>query len=134
VLPWATLGLQETDRWGQRFTYQVSQKFFTPPGFTLNTTGDITVKDGNSVTIATKLPAIVISHGRNGLGSYGSNGKQRSGAANLELTNTTGSGVAGCDTTYCFFSQAQAPKFDDELIWIPLPILMNRMVTAGRLP
>jgi prepilin-type N-terminal cleavage/methylation domain-containing protein len=132
VLPWATLGLPETDPWGQRFTYRVNKNFYTAPtspalaAFTLNTTGDITVKYVNNANIATGLPVIVVSHGRNGLGGYGSDGKRRAGAAGDELEN------ANDDKT--FVSRIQAPDFDDELTWIPLPILMNRMVTAGRLP
>lgn len=142
VLPWATLGLPETDPWGQRFTYRVDKEFIEAPtapalsGFKLGKTGtgNITLKDGNSVNIASNLPVIVISHGRNGLGGYGRDGKQRPGATNLEKANTTGL-ASGCSATKpCFFNQEQSPNFDDELIWIPLPILMNRMVTAGRLP
>ena len=145
VLPWATLGLPETDPWGQRFTYRVTPSFadnigagtFTPPtscapdpkpahaSFALCSEGNIKVTDG-STDIATKLPAIVISHGRNGLGGYGRNGKQRAGAAGLELTNAS--------DTKDFISRVQGPDFDDEVVWVPLPILMSRMVSAGRLP
>ena len=131
VLPWATLGLPETDPWGQRFTYRVNQKFIKAPtspalsGFMLGDTGDITVTDG-STNIATNLPVIVISHGCNGLGGYGQDGTQRAGAAGDEWINASNS------TT--FVSRVQSTDFDDEVIWVPLPILMNRMVTAGRLP
>ncbi|MCL2345169.1 MAG: prepilin-type N-terminal cleavage/methylation domain-containing protein [Desulfobulbus sp.] len=148
VLPWATLGLPETDPWGQRFTYRVTPSFAdaigTPPlpscppnpppaqaSFALCSNGDITVTDG-STNIATNLPVIVISHGRNGLGGYGQDGTQRAGAAGYELTNATGSAI-GCSGV-CFVSRVQSADFDDEVIWVPLPILMNRMVIAGRLP
>ncbi len=132
VLPWATLGLPETDPWGQRFTYKVSSDFSalpTPPalaGFTLTNKGNITVRDQSGTIIADDLPAIVISHGRNGLGGYNRDGQQRPGATGHEKENTHGSSG--------FFSHEQGPDFDDEVIWIPLPILMSRMLTAGRLP
>jgi prepilin-type N-terminal cleavage/methylation domain-containing protein len=146
VLPWATLGLPETDPWGQRFTYRVDPKFAdnisektvpdckspetTPPAptqasFALCSRGNIEVKDG-SASIASELPAIVISHGRNGLGGYGRDGNRRLGAIGDEKENANDDAL--------FISRAQAPDFDDEVIWIPLPILMNRMMTASRLP
>jgi len=146
VLPWATLGLPETDPWGQRFTYRVDPKFAdtilagtipscsseptptvlpTQASFALCSSGNITVTDG-TVNIASNLPAIVVSHGRNGLGGYGRNGLQRPGAIRYELENANG------DTT--FVSMVQNSDFDDEVIWVPLPILMNRMVITGRLP
>jgi prepilin-type N-terminal cleavage/methylation domain-containing protein len=142
VLPWATLGLPETDPWGRRFTYRVTPGFAdaisagtipscspSPPpaqaSFALCSLGNITVTDG-STNIAKDLPAVVVSHGRNGLGGYGRKGIQRAGAAGDELKNANDSKE--------FVSRVQSPNFDDEVIWIPLPILMNRMVTAGRLP
>lgn len=131
VLPWATLGLPETDPWGQRFTYRVKKEFIVVPtspalsSFTLTTPGNIDVTDG-AVPIATDLPAIVVSHGRNGFGGYSRDGLRRTGAAGDELEN------ADDDTQ--FVSRTQGPDFDDELTWIPLPILMSRMMAAGRLP
>jgi len=123
VLPWATLGLPETDPWGQRFTYRVTNSFNTT--FTLTTSGNITVRDG-AANIATNLPVIVISHGRNGLGGYRSTGIRVPNAAGDELLNTTGAPN--------FVSRTHTPDFDDEAVWLPLPILMSRMIAAGRLP
>ena len=142
VLPWATLGLPETDPWGQRFTYRVRLEFAdtiaantvptctpnpapTQSSFALCSEGNITVTDGVT-TIASKLPAIVISHGKNGFGGYRSNGLQVPGAANNELENA--------DDNFTFINRAQSPDFDDEATWIPLYILMSRMIAAGRLP
>jgi len=147
VLPWATLGLPETDPWGQRFTYRVTPGFAdaigantipsfppssclpnplpTQASFALCSNGDIKVTDG-SADIATGLPVIVVSHGRNGLGGYGRNGIQRPGAFGDELENANDDNV--------FVRREQNPNFDDEVIWVPLPILMNRMVITGRLP
>lgn len=126
VLPWADLGLPETDPWGQRFTYRVNVPFAS--AFTLTTPGfnTITVTDGGAVPIATNQPAIVISHGRNGAGGYRSTGIQVGGAAGDELWNTTG--------TPNFVSRTHSTDFDDEVVWVPLPILMSRMIAAGRLP
>ncbi|HEX6734774.1 MAG TPA: type II secretion system protein [Azonexus sp.] len=145
VLPWATLGLPETDPWGQRFSYRIAARFAdptsaatvpgcapdpTPPApaqasFALCSKGDITVTDG-AANIATQLPAIVLSHGRNGLGGFGRDGLARAGAAGDELENADADGD--------FVSRAHSPDFDDETAWIPLTILMSRMIAAGRLP
>lgn len=131
VLPWATLGVPETDAWGRRFTYRVTSAFADDPGvgqsstFLLTDNGDITVTNG-STNIATNIPAILISHGKNGLGSYGSDGTQRAGAAGDELINATVGST--------FVSRTNAPNFDDLLVWISPNILKARMVGAGRLP
>ncbi len=142
VLPWATLGLPETDPWGRRYTYRVRTEFADLPlgatiptctptplpalaTFALCSAGNITVSDG-LVDIATNLPAIVVSHGKNGLGAYLQDGTPISGASGEELEN------ANNDTK--FIAHAQTTSFDDEVVWIPLPILMNRMIAAGRLP
>lgn len=146
VLPWATLGLPETDPWGQRFTYRLRSEFAdpiasatvpscapdtTPPAptqasFALCSKGNITITDGAG-NIATNLPAIVISHGRNGLGGYRSTGIQVPPA-------TSGDEEENADNNNTFVSRAHTTDFDDEAIWIPLPILMSRMIAAGRLP
>lgn len=143
VLPWITLGLPETDPWGQRFTYSARKEFSDPiaagtinpcpvttpapvqSSFALCSEGNINVTDGTT-PIAAKLPAIVVSHGRNGLGGYRPDGSQVDGAAGDELENANG------DST--FVSRTQSTDFDDEVIWVPLYIVMSRMIAAGRLP
>ncbi|WP_295003238.1 prepilin-type N-terminal cleavage/methylation domain-containing protein [uncultured Dechloromonas sp.] len=142
VVPWVALGLPETDPWGQRFTYRVRAEFAdaialntTPPcvlapgptqsSFALCSLGNISVTDG-TVNIATVLPAIVVSHGKNGLGGYRTDGSQIAGSVGDELEN------ANNDTS--FVSRTHNATFDDELTWIPLFNLLSRMVVAGRLP
>lgn len=142
VIPWVTLGLPETDPWGQRFTYRVRIEFAdaialntTPPcvlapgptqsSFALCSTGNITVTDG-AVNIATNIPAIVISHGKNALGGYRADGTQLAGAAGDEQENANGDAN--------FVSRSQSDNFDDEVTWIPLFNLMSRMVATSRLP
>jgi len=142
VIPWVTLGLPETDPWGQRFTYRVRTEFAdaiaantiptcAPPpvtlqaSFALCSSGNITVTDG-TINIGTTIPAIVVSHGRNGLGGYRPDGSQIAGAAGDEFENANGD--------INFVSRTQSTNFDDELTWVPLYNLMSRMIAAGRLP
>jgi len=130
VMPWVALGVPEADAWGRRFTYRITTIFADDAGaalssFTLTDNGDITVTDG-ATSIATTIPAIIVSHGKNGLGSFGSDGVQRAGAGGDELEN------ADADTT--FVSRANAPDFDDLVIWTSPSVLKSRMVAASRLP
>lgn len=147
VLPWATLGLLETDAWGNRYTYAVStffgrgidstQLFGCPSGpatapasaaFALCTPGSISIlgaAGGTALNTAGTVPAVVVSHGMTGRGAYTALGLQ---------VGTTG---AGADETENFNGDATFVSnavIDDRLIWIPATQLMNRMIAAGKLP
>lgn len=130
VLPWADLGVVETDAWGRRFTYRVTAAFADDPSgmqasFLVTDNGNITVTDG-SANIATTIPAVIVSHGKNGLGAFQPNGTQLAGAAGNELENANNNGT--------FINRTQAPDFDDVLIWVSGNTLKSRMVAANRLP
>lgn len=142
VLPWATLGVGETDAWGRRFTYRVTAAFAdgtdgsgtascsvtTGVSFQLCSSGNLNVwtSSSHSSSVASNIPAIVISHGTDGYGAYTSNGNQISGASGDEGDN------ANNDNN--FVSHDFTPTFDDLVTWISPGVLMNRMVTAGKLP
>jgi len=150
VLPWATLGLPETDAWNNRFSYRATSTFSrgvdsaptttsaygagcaltavadmpTRSAFALCTQGDIAIKvSAGGIDLATAIPAIVVSHGKNGLGAYRTDGIQISGAAGDELENANG------DTTF-----VRSSEIDDLVMWLPTSVLMGRMLAAGRLP
>jgi prepilin-type N-terminal cleavage/methylation domain-containing protein len=144
VLPWATLGLNETDAWGNRYTYAVTASyartgkpqsmFYCVPSttpadavFAICTPGQIVVRSaatsGAALTNADETPAVVLSHGANGLGAVQANGIIRPGAIGDEAENG--------DYDDIFVSNT---PIDDLVVWISRPILMNRMLTAGKLP
>jgi prepilin-type N-terminal cleavage/methylation domain-containing protein len=141
VIPWTTLGVPETDAWGRRFTYRVTSCFADAlPGaplapcvaagtalssFLITENGDITVTNGTT-NIATNIPAMVVSHGKNGAGGYQSDGSRVAVGSGNELEN------ANANTT--FVSRFNAPDFDDVLIWVSPNVLKSRMVASGRLP
>lgn len=171
VVPWATLGVSETDAWGRRISYYVDQVFAdgfsvashgpsctpspaltSPMSFGLCSTGTLTVNTRNDTThavtsIGSSLPAVFISHGKNGYGAYTSQGTTLSGvgAGTDEETN-----AAHNSTTTTFYSRTQAPystscsdpasgslpfcEFDDIVSMISPSMLVARMVSAGRLP
>jgi len=140
VLPWATLGLPETDPWGNRFTYFASSKFTaalsagTQASFTLatgvapDTAGLANIKEfGSSGNyIASDLPAVIVSHGSRPAGAWQPGGNQLPGAINDELENA--------NANLTFVSRTPSDSFDDILMWIPSSVLKAKMVAAGRLP
>ncbi|HMW18831.1 MAG TPA: type II secretion system protein [Accumulibacter sp.] len=165
VLPWVTLGVGETDAWGNRFSYVVSAKFTRKPpltafvsgectgtptpalptsaGFALCTTGDIRVDStvGGS-KVAVDLPVVIVSHGKNGRGAFLTSGKQIPISSDndefenlLVKDNSTGKWKnAGTNTPTVLIKKAPTVGFDDELTWISTPLLLSRMMSAGKLP
>lgn len=135
LLPWKTLGVREVDEWGQHRTsiaspwvgywrYRVDTNFSATPLFNVNMMSStpvfangFLVRDsaGNALTPTspgTEMPvAIVYSTGKNLV----ANGE------NVTL-----------DSTYQ--SDVPTAAFDDILIWLSRPSLLNKMVSAGRLP
>lgn len=147
VLPWVTLGIKETDAWERRYTYRVTKRFAdqiaagttdcspaltTPPAassFALCSPGVpyVLSADSGGTNVATDVPALFLSHGKNGAGAYISNGTQ--------LTVSTGADEEeNSDNDTKFVSHTPTPTFDDLLAWIAPGILFNRMVAAGKLP
>ena len=213
VVPWATLGVPETDAWGRRFSYRVAPAFAdkvslatwntikntsgysAPPppptylpqttsspdspqnqsplcnlttaptfsSFALCTLGDIAVftRGGSTTTavpLGTALPAVIISHGKNGFGAWQTNGTRLNPipTGNDEAANVNGTTTAtpsGGYSSWAFYSRTRAPaaagcvdpvpgatsaapacEFDDIVMMISSSALIARMVAAGRLP
>lgn len=168
VIPWVTLNVPETDEWGGRFTYRVSSVFAdkhppntwggcTPPvdpaaptSFALCSSGDMKVQGRTTAKAAfdmtnLALPAVFISHGKNGYGAYGRQGNLLFAvpAPNAdETTNATPGTVKFMSrektdaSSSCSDSAGTTPvcEFDDLVAFIPLTTLMNRMVVSGKLP
>lgn len=134
-LPWATLGVGNQDAWGNRFYYRVTDGFAA--AFVLGGNGSIDVCTAGDcpAMIASNVPVVVVSYGKNGYGAISSNS---AGASNIaptspdELANQPGDNI--------FVSRpltqpgAPAGEFDDLVTWISPNVLFNRMVAAGRLP
>jgi hypothetical protein len=171
-VPSAELNVPAGDAWGNRFSYRVRSPNFTwpesdppillsdrvcdgddaPEEFDLCATGNIQILSRGATggagkdisTLASNLPAVVISHGRNGFGAISITGAARPPATSGtdEFANTDGDSVffsrgytrgsAACDDA----SNESVPlcAFDDIVMWISPAILNNRMVTSGRLP
>jgi prepilin-type N-terminal cleavage/methylation domain-containing protein len=173
VIPWATLNVPETDEWGGRFTYRVSSAFAdvntnsathltwgsctpsvnpaAPTSFALCANGDMKVRSRNTTDAYdmtnVALPAVFISHGKNGYGAYDSHGNHTSAPpANADETTNATPATPG---PVSFFSREKTDassscsdsagttrmcEFDDLVAFVPLTTLMNRMVVSGKLP
>lgn len=150
VLPWATLGVSETDAWGRRFTYRVTLEFadaialatYTagctptiPPtlaSFALCSNGNLSILSAatGGTSIASNIPAVIISHGANGLGAY-----TPAGLPVLPAPLAGSDEYFNVDTTINnFVSHEFTTTYDDLVVWISPNILYNRMVSAGKLP
>lgn len=144
VMPWTTLGVPETDAWGNRYTYQVTLNFArgipqttfactpsvapTNAAFALCTPGDISIytaaPTSGGTVLASGIPVAVVSHGKSPVGAWTTSGIKITGAAGTdELENTDDDSNFVSNTT-----------IDDQLIWISPNLLMNRMIAAGKLP
>ncbi|MCX8087114.1 MAG: type II secretion system GspH family protein [Rhodocyclaceae bacterium] len=123
-LPWAELGLGRQDSWGNPLRYRVSDLFANrAAGFTLTTDGDLRICTDSTcnAVIADKVPAVILSLGKNGSATPG----------NADEAKNKTIAVADKD----FVQRSPAPDgFDDIVAWLPRGILVNRLLLAGRLP
>lgn len=130
-IPWSDLGITRWDSWNNRIRYRVTSTFSRNNiGITLASTGNMRIcPDAACATALTSsIPAVLVSHGKNGFGAFNASGGTNTaptGADELVNTNTA-------DTD--FVSHTPTPDFDDMVVWLPMTILFNRMVAAGRLP
>ena len=155
-LPYATLGIMPTDRWGRRYVYAVSPQMVLqvrtgePPGnpaaLDLEDTGTLTLNerlsDKSQRLITDSAAAIVVSLGSNGFGGTDLDGNTLpapTGTDELEnidgntpfMTRIRTEGGSGCDDTA---GVSPLCEFDDLVVMIPTPLLLGRLVQAGRLP
>jgi len=134
-LPWATLGVEGNDAWGRHFTYRVTNNFAdaaasgagcTPDtlnvSFGLCSDGniDVVAAAGTMNYVARSVPAVILSHGRNGSDATSAH----------ELENSDDDAIF----VYRDFSDDATAGFDDMLIWISPHILRAKMLDAGILP
>lgn len=146
-IPWQTLGISSADAWGHLYRYSVTLSYASSTTlFSLTTTPDITIQTRNSagaltnLTTTNSVPAVVISHGKNGFGSVNTNGVAQILPANWaannvdENTNATGTTAFVSRAAQAANTTGTGGEFDDVLVWIPRYTLANRMVAAEKLP
>jgi prepilin-type N-terminal cleavage/methylation domain-containing protein len=144
-LPWVTLGVKGTDEWNNIFTYRVDSTFADRNNATTDGTGcetasatlnvsfslcsdgdieifssDVTADAGTTGDVATNIPAVVVSHGKNW-----------AVAASVDEGQNTDGDDEFVDKAY---SQTPDAEFDDMLIWISPHVLRTMAVKSGILP
>ncbi|HCA27895.1 MAG TPA: prepilin-type cleavage/methylation domain-containing protein [Betaproteobacteria bacterium] len=139
-IPWATLGVPETDAWGHIYLYNVTPAFASASTLSLTSKGDMTVKtrdsSGSLVDEATEIPVVALSLGPDGYGATSRQGVAQPAvppgntdeAANVSGATTFVDRVATANTA------APGGGFDDLVAWISPNVLFSRMIAAGRLP
>lgn len=150
-LPWATLGIQGVDGWGNRLDYAV----YAPLGKDVSTVTasslevwctKMTMADipagipaclttgGAVVKPSTTTSFVVYSHGKNGLGAIRPDGTPSSATPPStvdEVQNQSGAGNI-------FISRPQtdatstAGEFDDLMVWMPSTLLTAKLFAAGK--
>ncbi|HWU34484.1 MAG TPA: type II secretion system protein [Methylovorus sp.] len=119
-IPWAELGMGKQDAWGQNYQYRVTKEFAnSTTRFNLSTAPSMTITDVSGVTLALRVPAVIVSKGKSGAGAGVS--EQENSDKDDSFVSDVPSAVAG-------------NEFDDIVVWVPSTLLFNRMLAAGKLP
>jgi type II secretory pathway pseudopilin PulG len=146
-LPWAALGLQPLDGFDKLIAYSVTPAFANA-AFTLTSLPTKAIQTRNNAGALVFLagaagcaagsgcvPAVVHSFGKDNWGTT---------VDGLPMADGSGTNVdedSNAAATLVFIRRdtttgptAPGGEFDDQLTWLPLPVLQGRMVQAGRLP
>jgi prepilin-type N-terminal cleavage/methylation domain-containing protein len=155
ILPYTTLGLARDaarDGWGNFFSYHVSNTNITasPTGswsantdwtrsawFRTGNTGLITVNNRNGATvtaIATNVVAVVVSHGRNGLGAYAIGGTRNTlPTAGTDEESNTNAGTTYYRRELTTDDAATGGPFDDQVLILTASDLLEPLFREGSL-
>lgn len=118
-LPWADLGIEGNDAWGQPFLYRVDS-FYAKNATNYKTTRSaLVVQDRqlNALLVPNEAVAILLSYGKNGHPDGG----------NPQAENKQ------ANKTYIYDSYVEN-EFDDIVMWVSQSLLVSRLVAAGNWP
>ena len=141
TLPWRTLGVEDADVWGQRYTYAVTPDFTDgDDGFIstpTSTAGTLRVHASGTcsgASVANAVAVVIVSHGPNGRGARNKNGGTPLAATAVPFDERRNlpvpSAVAPC-TNIDFVSHAPDENFDDLVTWLSPNMLFNRLCPSG---
>jgi prepilin-type N-terminal cleavage/methylation domain-containing protein len=160
-LPWATLGIDGVDGWGNRLDYAVYTPLVSSSSFSTSVTdsnlvvrctgmaqsdlrnnGDIPgcLIANVAVIPSTKTSFVVYSHGKNGLGAVLPDGTGNPLPITLDELQNRPSGEATADLRRTFVSRSRtddssnAYEFDDIMVWMPSTLLTAKLFAAGKWP
>jgi type II secretory pathway pseudopilin PulG len=141
-IPWTTLGVSGSDAYGKLIRYSVTPAFSNATPFTLSSTPNRIVQTRQSVspfglvTLVSGVPAIIWSQGAEGGGTSADGQAQLDDSAtNLdEDVNSAATVVTAISRGPSEATATAGGEFDDIVTWVSASLLINRMVSAGRLP
>lgn len=149
LLPWATLGIAGLDGWSRRLRYAVSSNYVKPIRNVVSAEranlpdGDIDIKtrnlDGTELLLTTtdgRTPAVILSHGANGLGAIDQQGSRLAAPpdGSDEARNAGGDGRLFYSRSASDNPAAPGGRFDDRVTWLSPNLLAHRLIAAGVLP
>jgi hypothetical protein len=147
-LPWLALGLEPGDAWGKLLRYSVTPEYTVAPIQSVQAVATKTVQTrdaggqsrylagANACGLALQCaPAVLFSNGKNNLGANLLGAPQ----ANASATNLDEQANDAAALHFVARPASDNPalpggEFDDLLTWLPLPLLYQRMRSAGSLP
>jgi prepilin-type N-terminal cleavage/methylation domain-containing protein len=138
-IPWAVLGTSKLDAWGKIIRYSVTPGY-ADAAFTLTTAGSKTVQTRlppayGLTNLMTGAAAVISSHGANNYGtSDGGTALADTSATNVDEDTNNAAIVNFIYRAAASSTGAVGGEFDDLVSWLPVTILANRMVAAGKLP
>ena len=147
-LPWIDLGVEGVDSWGKVLRYAVTPGYTRPPIMRVSAiaTKRVQSRDGRGRLFysvgqdecqlaAQCAPAIVLSQGRNNLGTHANGLRQANGAqANLDEIGNDSASIGFIGRASSDDARRPGGEFDDLLAVVPLPTLYDRMARARTLP
>jgi type II secretory pathway pseudopilin PulG len=145
-IPWATLGVSPTDAWGNRFRYLVTPAFSNrSPATTMTLASAGTLKVcasspnsaicGGTSYAADNVPAVILSHGKNGSGAMNASNNTQISIAGASTHETENAGGTYTDSVVSKIrTNVAGQEFDDIVVWLSPNVLFNRLVTANKLP
>lgn len=139
--PWATLGIGNTDAWGNRLRYHVSSSYSnsnngfysspSPSSATLQICNQSACPTGSVIT--NQIPAVILSFGNNGWGAINSNTPIGS-AALLQTAPTSADELENTNGDDNYVSRSTTENFDDLATWLSKEILFSRVCPLGGCP
>ncbi len=167
-LPWVELGVEGGDPWGNRLSYRLTSPRFAwadadglcngnttgeldlcaQGGIAIHSRGDNPATNGTlegkfDFTAADDVPAIVLSHGRNGAGATTLGGALRAAPLGADEQDNANADARFMLRGYtrgdreCRDTGAEITplcEFDDLGVWLSPTVLNERLVSAQRLP
>lgn len=139
MLPWRTLGVENADAWGNRYTYAVTKKFTDRDGFVSTDPGALNVHNDQSCSgagVAPTVAVVIVSHGPNGRGAQNKNGGTPLVPAAVPANERANLTMHTAPCTETDFVSLTPPDndFDDLVTWITPFILVKQACSGGGCP